>query len=371
MNDSYIMISLQARRDLHDPLRFFQKLTINHLYREALWGQLGTGSESDAHTLHFSTPLDLGARLKRVGKGIVQGVEPFALLPLPFIVQILRHVNRQKLPLVVASLENIPFRQKYGPVLTAVAAPLLRRYLKRADLLIAINEGARDNFLAFGAQPEKIVRLMYGCWGVDTDEFSPTGPVAALPVCGDKPVALFVGRVVAAKGIFVLLDAFRQLHAHHPELQLVFAGDGDDAPRARELAQAYGLGANVHFLGGVPNQDIPALLRRAEMLVAPSLSTPRWAEQVGMVLLQAMACGTPVVSTVSGSIPEFVDDGRTALLVPEHDVNALAAAMASIRSDGELAARLRNNGLADIAQRYDASRNVLVAEEEILRRCAN
>lgn len=359
----YTMISLEARSDLHDPLIFFKFLEITHFYRKTLWEKI---TSAGGKVVRYNNPFDLMFKLKKVSPGIVQGVEPFALLPLPFIFQILRYVKKYKLPLVVVSLENIPFRKKYGPVVTLLATPLLRLYIKRASLLIAINEGARQNFLSFGAAPNKIVKLMYGCWGVDLSEYSPNGPVATIDNCKINPVILFVGRLVKAKGIFVLVEAFSILIKKDRSIRLVFVGDGADSEELKQLVKIKNLSDKVIFLGAVPNYQIPALMRRASILVAPSITTPRWAEQVGMVLLQAIACGKPVVSTTSGSIPEFVENNKTGLLVPENNIELLEQAIYTLLNDSPLYRYISSNVRNEAIKRFDAKENIRSAEKVIL-----
>jgi glycosyltransferase involved in cell wall biosynthesis len=109
------------------------------------------------------------------------------------------------------------------------------------------------------------------------------------------------------------------------DAQLVFIGDGPDAENLRTSAREAGVAGHVHLIGAVMNRDVPRYLRAAAVLAAPSRTTRRWAEQVGMSAIQAMACGVPVVSTPSGSIAEFVDDGVTGWLVPEGDPRILLA----------------------------------------------
>jgi glycosyltransferase involved in cell wall biosynthesis len=147
------------------------------------------------------------------------------------------------------------------------------------------------------------------------------------------------------------------------------AGDGPAIDIVRAWIRNRGLEPTIDLLGQVMNRDVPALMRAADVLAAPSVSDRRWAEQVGMVLLQAMASGLPLVTTRSGSIPEFVDDGETGLLVPERDPDALSLALRRVLSDSDLCARLAENGLRVASERYDAATNVRLAEAAILAAC--
>ena len=92
----------------------------------------------------------------------------------------------------------------------------------------------------------------------------------------------------------------------------------------------------MQLLGTVKNRDLPPHFRNADVFIAPSITTHRWEEQVGMTNIQAMASGVPVISTLSGAIPEYVPDGVAGILVPEQDPRALAEAIRRITVDNEL-----------------------------------
>ncbi len=117
------------------------------------------------------------------------------------------------------------------------------------------------------------------------------------------------------------------------------------------------------------NKDVPRLLRPATVLAAPSRTTQKWAEQVGMSAIQALACGVPVVTTPSGSIAEFIDDGVTGLLVPEGDPPALAAALIRFLTDEKLRLEFAARARAEAVRRFDARTNIRTIEKRILEAC--
>ena len=102
-----------------------------------------------------------------------------------------------------------------------------------------------------------------------------------------------MGRLEPSKGVFDLLVAFRGLCESSMPVRLVFPGDGRAAEEIRHRVRLYGRDGEVDLLGVVKNRDVPSLMRGADVLVAPSVATRLWAEQVGNVLLQAMACRLP------------------------------------------------------------------------------
>jgi glycosyltransferase involved in cell wall biosynthesis len=140
------------------------------------------------------------------------------------------------------------------------------------------------------------------------------------------------------KGIRFLIEAAAQLKPHYPDLKLVVAGDGFERPELAQLAKQLGIGADVTFLGWIPNASLPAYYRAAAVSVIPSLE-----EGFGIPAAEAMGCEVPVVASDAGGLPEVVEDGVTGLVVPRGDSNALATAIGSLLADPE---RRRSMGRA-------------------------
>lgn len=183
-----------------------------------------------------------------------------------------------------------------------------------------------------GIAPHR-VRLIRN--GVDVERFSPRGPVAPLPDgwahaaapasadhgdCGDRVVIGNVARFCEAKDHPGLLRAFHDVQSTHPAARLLLVGDGETRPQAEALRDALALGDTVHFAG--TRQDVPALLRAMTVFVLSSRH-----EGMPVAVLEAMACGVPVVTTDVGGIGELVRDGETARIVPPGDPQALADAL--------------------------------------------
>ena len=147
----------------------------------------------------------------------------------------------------------------------------------------------------------------------------------------------YAGRLVESKGVFDLLDALGRLR----DVQLVFIGEGEARGELQQRA-----GANVHFLGARPLEQLPALFSALDCLVLPSRTTPSWKEQFGRVLIEAAACGVPVVGSDSGAIPSVIGQGNSAmgLTFPEGDAHALAATIAQLQREPQLAQSLGATG---------------------------
>lgn len=363
----YAIVSTDIRRDLVVPMRHFSKLRIVHLYRRVSFGDLAQ-DELDSSLVPYGSPSGLLRCLWRMRPDVMQGVEPFAVRLLPYLYSVWAASLLLRAPLVVVALENRPLVQKHGRLVASVLRTVLRPVLDRADLLIVLNEGARRNVLSVGAYQEKMQRVMYGTWGVDLAEFAPEqGAQSRSP--GQGPVVLFVGRLHREKGGFELLDAFGLIRARVPNARLLLVGDGPARAEIENVVASRDWTSCVTLMGMVLNRDLPRIMRTAEVLVAPSLTTPKWEEQVGMSSIQAMACGVPVVSTRSGAIPEYVPDGVAGLLVPERDSGALAEAVIRILSDQDLRLRLGRAARAYAMEHYDERANVQRVEQIILERC--
>ena len=178
----------------------------------------------------------------------------------------------------------------------------------------------------------------------------PSAPDAFARQAGvDGPFLLFVGRRASNKGLLELLDAFARLRLRHPEARLVLVGaDGGMAGRLAAHAEQLGLGSSVRQVGHVGDESLlAAAYREARAFVLPSEY-----EAFGLVLLEAMAQGTPVVASRVGGIPEVVDDGRTGLLVPPRAPEALADALERLWTDEGLRRRLGDAGRGEVVPRY-------------------
>lgn len=154
-----------------------------------------------------------------------------------------------------------------------------------------------------------------------------------------QPYLLYVGGINARKNIIRLLEAFALVHRYYPALTLVIGGKRQW--RTEGIDQALGrlnLESHVHFTGYLADTDLPALYSAAKAFVFPSLY-----EGFGLPPLEAMACGTPVITSNASSLPEVV--GEAAIMVDPYDVEGLAAAIARVLDDALLRADLRTRGL--------------------------
>lgn len=159
-------------------------------------------------------------------------------------------------------------------------------------------------------------------------------------------------RLLVARNLEAIYDnatairAFAIVHRAHPDATLTIAGSGPLAAELRQLAVQLGVAESVVFAGRLDRDAMTQAYRRADIAINPSL-----VDNMPNSLLEALACGIPVVSTEVGGVPFVVEDGRTALLVPPGAADAMAAAILGLMADAALSEKLINNGLAEV-QKY-------------------
>lgn len=203
---------------------------------------------------------------------------------------------------------------------------------RSVDRVVATTGAERRNLLAMGVRPERI--SVIPC-GVDTEHFSP----AAQPRHSPMHRLVCVSRLVPRKGIREVIEALARV----PGTELLVAGgprhgDVESDPEVavlRDVAIRHGVGDRVEFLGAVDRCRIPALMRSADAVCC----TP-WYEPFGMVALEAMACGVPVVATAVGGLAETVIHNVTGLLVRPRDPSSIAAAIRRLLADEDARATM-------------------------------
>jgi glycosyltransferase involved in cell wall biosynthesis len=166
-------------------------------------------------------------------------------------------------------------------------------------------------------------------------------------IAENERLVLAIGRLSSEKAHIDLLAAFSHLQSRHPELnaKLIIVGDGPEREKLEAGARSMGLDGRVHFAGQMSN--VRPYYAAADLLVLPSHS-----EGSPYVLLEAMAARLAIVATAVGGVPEMVADEESALLVPPRDAEQMAAAIARVLTDAELARKLTSNASALIATRY-------------------
>ena len=228
--------------------------------------------------------------------------------------------------------------------LYALARPVGRLLRRRLAVRLAVSEPAAQyhaRALGWGAGQFRIVPN-----GVDVARFAAAQPFTDV-AAHDAPTLLFVGRLEPRKGLEPLVRAFTRLKADRPELVLHVVGEGAQLERCRRLLPDR-LRADVHFHGRVPADEVPRWFASCDLYVSPALG----GESFGIVLLEAMAAGTPVVASAIPGYCSVATDGIQGRLVPPGDVPALADAIGALLDNPALRSAMGAEGRRTAA-RYD------------------
>ena len=209
-------------------------------------------------------------------------------------------------------------------------------FLKSADAVIALTQDMerkiqeicnRDAFVIPG--------------GIDLRRFEGLSRKNAAKSSTDSErIILFVGRLHPLKGVAYLVEAMYTIIHSNPRVRLLIVGDGEERSNLENLTNKLGLAKYISFTGKVPHEKVPEYMATADVLVLPSL-----VEGFGVVLLEAMACGLPIVATNVGGIPEIVQDGENGLMAESENSREIADKVLMIFENDELRKRISQNNL--------------------------
>ena len=194
---------------------------------------------------------------------------------------------------------------------TPARAKQIKNAAKHALGILSVSKALKNEMINMGIEKEKI-HVIYN--GVNHDKFN-----FPANTCNKENYILYVGNLKKAKGIFELIDGFSKIHINFPDLKLVFAGPGVMKQQLMERAINHNIKDKVELLGSVNHNDLPQLMRHARLVALPSYN-----EGVPNVLLESMACGTPVLASNVGGIPEIVDLVDCGVLIPPMSSGAVA-----------------------------------------------
>lgn len=288
-----------------------------------------------------------------------------------------RHLASRKYDVVVEDLNKAPLYSplwNVGPVVALVhhlfgstafreiSAPLAAALwlaerpiamIYRSVPFEAVSESTAEDLVQRGI-PREQIRVIYN--GVDTDALTPDFDVRS-----PTPLFVYIGRLKRYKGVDLLIRAFAALG--HESATLEIAGTGDNRPQLERLVKQLGLGSRVRFLGFVPEESKPNLLRRAW---AAMLASPK--EGWGISNLEAAACGTAVIASNSPGVRESVVDGETGFLVPHGDIAAMAEAMRKLTDSPDVVRSMGEAGrrFAEMFSWERATDDTLAHLEEIV-----
>jgi len=252
--------------------------------------------------------------------------------------QAVRAARRAGARTVFFTWQNL--RRQYPPPFAWIE----RYVLSVADYALAGNQAAIAVWRDKGYRgPMKVVRQ----FGVDPELFAFRSP----PALAGRPLTVgYVGRLVPEKGVDLLLRAAAGLGE---DIRVQILGSGPCESDLRALAAELGLASRVAFRPPIPSVDMPRFMPQLDVLALPSRARPNWAEQFGRVLIEAMACGVPVVGSDCGEIPVVI--GESDLVFRQDDVDGLRQVLMRLRDDG-LRLQLARQGRARVESHFTQAR---------------
>jgi glycosyltransferase involved in cell wall biosynthesis len=258
---------------------------------------------------------------------------------------------------LAATITGLPFsftghaRDIYAPERNP--AGLLRRKLLAARFAVTCTQANVAHLRRIA--PEATVHCIYHGLNADLERYAERAPAA--PRRNGTLRLLGVGRLVEKKGFDTLVEACGQLKRTGVPFEARIIGpDGPHGPAIRERVRAHGLERSVRLLGPLGQHDLCGEYLRADAFCLPCRVLDQDRDGIPNVLVEAMACGTPVVTTGVSGIPELVADGVNGLIVPPDDAGALAEAVRRLHHDRELGARMGAAGRATVRERFDGER---------------
>ncbi len=257
---------------------------------------------------------------------------------------------------VITQWQNVPFAYGFRNY-NFVKSQRFKIIRDAVDVVIAKSERAKLTLILEGFKEDKIKVIKPG---INLEKFKPSEKdlflMNKLGISDKDKIILFSGRLQWQKGIIVLLNAFKLLLSdkdiNRDNLKLVIVGAGQLFKWLKEYAKFLEVERNVIMVGSVDYDDMPKYHNLADVFVLPSVPDRRWQEQFGMVLIESMACGKPVITTLSGSIPEVVED--KAILVQPFDFFELYKAMKKVLTDEKFSSELSKKAREFVIQNYDA-----------------
>jgi len=228
---------------------------------------------------------------------------------------------------------------------------LRRRALRSADLIIAPTNDTANQVASQQDVPREPIRVLP--WALDPQFETLLAAKSAPALPANFPagrVILTVGRWCADeryKGMDTLITALPRLLTEWPDVQLVAVGEGDDQGWLEQIADGRGVLRHVHFLSGLTYPEIAACYQACEIFALPSRG-----EGFGLVYLEAMACGKPVIGGAHGGAPEVIDDGKTGYLVQHGDAGQLATSLETLLTDPMLGREMGARGRERVEREF-------------------
>jgi alpha-maltose-1-phosphate synthase len=306
------------------------------------------------HVLEISQPmLGLSRRIKNFD--IVHASD----LCYYYTYQVAKYKKKYGYKLVLTSAENIPFLFGKNPF----SRRRIEEIIQNVDMFLPLTQRAAEVFTLMGVSPDRIKVIPFG---VDTSRFYHLEDTREsyknkFDIPREDIVILYIGRFSKFKGLFELVYAAKKIledrSLNELRIKFVLVGDGPLKNNIKSLLLYLNIEEDFRIIDGIDYSEIPNIHNMADIFVLPSIVSSRWQEQFGMVLIESMACSKPVVSTLTGSIPEVVGDAG--LLVQASDHYSLYLTLKQLLLDKNLRTKLGELGHKRVRENFDSK---IVAE---------
>lgn len=262
----------------------------------------------------FNGAMAANALLPRVGSFHPDLI--FSVFLYPDSYAALKIAKKLRIPLVAMGIGS-----DIHSIADRMSAMYTRTVLRETDFLVTVSEDLRQKALQMGATADRSRAVVNGC---DLSVFQVRDRTEArsqLKLDTDAHIVLYIGRMDLRKGLRELVEASSQVHTRHPKLRVYMVGEGPDRPQISQIIESAGARDSVHLMSPCAPDEVATWMAAADVVTLPS-----YMEGCPNVVLEALACGRPVVATRVGGIPEIMSDacGR---LIPPRDTRALAEAL--------------------------------------------
>jgi glycogen(starch) synthase len=239
--------------------------------------------------------------------------------------------------------------------------------IRRASRVIAVSQFTKQDIISVYGIPESRIEVIYHGARPENYVFPEENKLRFRSSLGieSQPMILFVGRLVPRKGVDILLRALPQV-IREMDVRLVLAGSGNQRDY-QQLAQSLGISDKVIFLGHVPDDTLSLLHSSCDLFVLPSRL-----EGLGIVIIEAMAAGKPIIATNAGGIPELIESGKNGILIEIGEEKELASAIIQMLGDKSLSRAIGENNREKVRERYSwevAARQAERLYSDLIKKC--
>ena len=260
--------------------------------------------------------------------------EPYSLFALQTI--LVKKILAKKAKIIFYTYDNISYMYQFPYKFSFVYKSIERFTLKNADCALCSSEEIKKLLILKGFI--KPVEVVYPCFDFNFLKKSDTGNLKEY--LGLKGIVIgYTGRIIKEKGLETLLKACSSLSVKY---SILLVGSGSNKENLLKLADELGIGDKLMFVSSIDYKEIPSLLSLMDIFVLPSITTRKWKEQFGRVIIEAMACEVPVIGSTSGAIPEVVNDAG--LIFKENDPHDLKNKIMMLIKDSKFRNNLKNKG---------------------------